>query len=248
DRGVYLRAGARSAIVPVGTRVGLAAARVVALAIAELIADADTAGAPAPAPAPAPVPPAVPSASPVVAAVPGVAPPPAPAPPAPAGPPAHVSLALEGCKGIDAVEPLTWGVAADVVWPRRAFDLAATLGVWDVPTHHAGLVDEASFVAGVARVGAGWHAGAVQLLAGPFAALYRLEGGVDHTGVLAGGGVVLRVARTLVPASKLQVFGSLRVDAFANRVRVSLVGSEPRFASPRVAGALGLGIGWDLGS
>jgi hypothetical protein len=31
-------------------------------------------------------------------------------------------------------------------------------------------------------------------------------------------------------------------------VRVSVVGADPSFATPRLAAAVGIGIGWDLGS
>jgi hypothetical protein len=86
----------------------------------------------------------------------------------------------------------------------------------------------------------------LQLALGPFVAPYRLEGGVSHTGVLAGGGAMLRVGRRLAAAPTVSVFGSLRVDAFANRVSVSVVGAEPSFATPRLAAAVGIGIGWDL--
>lgn len=117
-----------------------------------------------------------------------------------------------------------------------------------MPTRNPGRPDEASFVAGVVRASIGWRSGPLQLLLGPFVAPYRLEGGVSHAGVLAGGGATLRVARRLAAAPKVTVFGALRVDAFANRVSVSLVGAEPSFATPRVAAGVGIGIGWDLGS
>src|SRR5206468_3078920 len=79
-------------------------------------------------------------------------------------------------------------------------------------------------------------------------ALYRIEGGVNHTGGLAGGGAMVRAGWRLAAAPKTQVFGSFRVDAFANRVSVSVVGAPPSFASPRLAAAAGIGIGWDLGN
>jgi len=59
---------------------------------------------------------------------------------------------------------------------------------------------------------------------------------------------MLRVGRRLAAAPKVQVFGSLRVDAFANRIRVSVPGFEPSFASPRLAAAVAIGIAWDPGS
>jgi hypothetical protein len=149
---------------------------------------------------------------------------------------------------MDASEPLTGTAEADLTLPLRRFDVVGTLGVWDVPTRNAGRADEASFVAGVVRASAGLRAGPLQLLLGPFVAPYRIEGGVSHTGVLAGGGAMLRAGYRLASAPRVSVFGSFRVDAFANRVRVSLVGSEASFASPRLAVGVGVGVGWDLGT
>jgi hypothetical protein len=233
--GVQLRIGERRAVVRVGERVGLAAARIVALAIAELAAGT-TESAVAPQPEPS---------RPAAATRAEAAPLPAVAPPRH---PVRISIALGGSKGLDATEPLTWVCEADATVPLPRFDLVGTLGIWAVPTRNPGERDEASFVAGVVRAGAGWRSGPLQLQLGPFVAPYRLEGGVSHTGVLAGGGATLRVAWRLAAAPKVTVFGSLRVDAFANRVSVSLIGAEPSFATPRVAAGVGIGIGWDLGS
>jgi|SRR6185436_5168356 len=237
EAGVQVRMGDRRTVVVVGARAGLAAARIVALAIAELAADAPADASTAqPAAAPAPKAPAA-----IAAAI----PPPASPPPRP---PVTISVALGGAKGLDAAEPLTGTCEADVTLPLSRFDVVGTLGVWEVPTRHAGLPDEASFVAGVVRASAGWRSGPWQLLLGPFVAPYRLEGGVDHTGVLAGGGAMVRVGSRFAAAPKVQVFGSFRVDAFANRVRVSVVGAEASFASPRLAAAVAVGVGWDLGN
>jgi len=237
EAGVQVRMGDRRTVVVVGARAGLAAARIVALAIAELAADAPADASTAqPAAAPAPKAPAA-----IAAAI----PPPASPPPRP---PVTISVALGGAKGLDAAEPLTGTCEADVTLPLSRFDVVGTLGVWEVPTRHAGLPDEASFVAGVVRASAGWRSGPWQLLLGPFVAPYRLEGGVDHTGVLAGGGAMVRVGSRFAAAPKVQVFGSFRVDAFANRVRVSVVGAEASFASPRLAAGAAVGVGWDLGN
>ena len=237
EAGVQVRMGDRRTVVVVGARAGLAAARIVALAIAELAADAPADASTAqPAAAPAPKAPAA-----IAAAI----PPPASPPPRP---PVTISVALGGAKGLDAAEPLTGTCEADVTLPLSRFDVVGTLGVWEVPTRHAGLPDEASFVAGVVRARAGWRSGPWQLLLGPFVAPYRLEGGVDHTGVLAGGGAMVRVGSRFAAAPKVQVFGSFRVDAFANRVRVSAIGAEASFASPRLAAAVAVGVGWDLGN
>ena len=246
ETGVHLRMGDRQTVVLVGARAGLAAARIVALAIAELAAEVPG-GASALQPEPAP--PAADAAAgrgpPAIAA-------PAPSLPpralAPHGSPARISVALGASKGMDVIEPLTGTCEADVTFALPHFDVAAGLGIWDVPTRNAGRADEASFVAGVVRASAGWQSGPVQLLLGPFVAPYRLEGGVNHTGVLAGGGAMLRGGWRFAAAPRVQVFGSLRVDAFANRVRVSLVGAEPSFASPRLGVGVGVGVGWDLGN
>lgn len=248
--GIEIRMGDRQAVVDVGARAGLAAARIVALAIAELVAEApDAASTPQPTPAtpaaPArPPPESAPRTAPLAIAAPAT-PPAASLPP---GPPVRISVAIGGSKGMDASEPLTWTCEADAAFPLRRFEVMAGLGVWDTPTQHAGQADEASFVALVVRAGAGWRTGPVQLLLGAFAAPYRLEGGVHNTGVLAGGGTMLRVGRRLAAAPKVQVFGSLRIDAFANRISVSVPGFEPSFASPRLAAAVGIGIAWDPGS
>lgn len=238
--GIQIRMGDRQAVVDVGARAGLAAARVVALAIAELVAEAPDASSPRARPPPE----SAPRTAPLAIAAPAT-PPAASLPP---GPPVRISVAIGGAKGMDASEPLTWTCEADAAFPLRRFEVMAGLGVWDTPTQHAGQADEASFVALVVRAGAGWRTGPVQLLLGAFAAPYRLEGGVHHTGVLAGGGTMLRVGRRLAAAPKVQVFGSLRVDAFANRISVSVPGFEPSFASPRLAAAVGIGIAWDPGS
>jgi len=245
EAGVQVGMGERRTVVVVGAHTGLAAARIVALAIAELAAEASDAHPAQKSDPEAPVAHAAAANAPPVIAAPAATPLPVSAPPRPA---ALISVALGAAKGIDATEPFTGTCEADVTLPLGRFDVAGTLGVWRVPTRHAGLADEASFVAGAVRASAGLRSGPVQLLIGPFVAPYRIEGGVSHTGVLAGGGAMLRVGRKLGAAPKVHVFGSFRVDAFANRVSVSLVGAEPSFATPRLAGALGVGIAWDLGS
>jgi hypothetical protein len=243
DAGILLQLGDQRAVVPVGGRSGLPAARIVALAIAELAAAAPD--------EPPPAEPEVATAPPEGDkrdGPPAIAVPAAPAPPAPPGPPARISIALGGAKGMTAAEPLTWTFEGDVALPLRAFDLVAGLGVWNVPTRNAGWTDEASFFAGVLRAGAGWRGGPAELVLGPFVAPYRIEGAVQHTGVLAGGGAMLRMGWRLTTAAKVQLFGSLRVDAFANRVSVSVEGQDPSFVSPRLSVAGSIGVGWDLGS
>ena len=89
--GIQIRMGDRQAVVDVGARAGLAAARVVALAIAELVAEApDAASTPQPAPARPP-----PESAPLAIAAPAT-PPAASLPP---GPPVRISVAIGARRG-----------------------------------------------------------------------------------------------------------------------------------------------------
>ena len=248
EAGVQVRMGERETVVSIGAHSGLAAARVVALAIAEIAEeglDGASDGAPA---APSE------SAPPTVVAPPPTGPPAIATPALPPGAtpppeaPVRLSIALGTAKGTETFEPFIWTCEAAVAFPRRGFDLVAGLGVWGVPTINAGRPDEVSFMAGVVRAGAGWRVGPVQVVLGPFVAPYRLEGPlVSHTGLLAGGSVMARAGWRLFAGSNVEVFGSLRGDAFANRVGFAAYNSDPSFATPRVAASLAIGIGWDLG-
>jgi hypothetical protein len=245
EAGVLVRMGERQVVVSMGTHSGLAAARLVALAIAELAAEA----------------PASAAEEPTESAPPSVVAPPPPGPPSIATPAAlapganpaqdasvRLSIAFGGEKGTAAAEPYTWTCEAAAAFPRRGFDIVAGLGVWDMPKHDAGQPDEASFVAGIVRAGAGWNAGPVDIVLGPFVAPFRIEGPlVSHKGLLAGAGVMVRAGRRIVAASNVEVFASLRVDAFANRAQIWVLTGPDGFATPRVAASLAIGIGWDLG-
>jgi hypothetical protein len=244
EAGVSVRMGEREAVVPIGAHSGLAAARVVALAIAEIAAEApDDADAEASE-----------SAPPTVVAPPGSGPPsiatPATLPPGATSPQdvlVRLSLAVGTTKGLEGVEPFTWTGEVAAAFPRRGFDIVAGLGVWDMPKRNGGRPDEVSFLAGVVRAGAGWSIGPVQVGVGPFVAPYRLEGPlVSHKGALVGAGAMVRAGWKPLAASSVEVFGALRVDLFANRVRVAAE-SPDGFATPRVAASLAIGIGWDLG-
>jgi len=244
EAGVSVRMGEREAVVPIGAHSGLAAARVVALAIAEIAAEAPDDADEAPSE----------SAPPTVVAPPASGPPSIATPatlPTGATPPQDVlvrlSIAFGGTKGLEGVEPYTWMGEAAAAFPRGSFDIVAGLGVWDMPKRNGGRPDEVSFLAGVVRAGAGWSLGPVQVAVGPFLAPYRLEGPlVSHTGALLGAGVMARAGWKPIAASSVEVFGALRVDLFANRVKVAAE-SPDGFATPRVAGSLAIGLGWDLG-
>jgi hypothetical protein len=235
--GVAVRVGNKRGVVPIGDRAGAAAARVVALAIADLAADEVIPSPPAPGPAPAPPPAAGPAAE--------LAPPPSPrAPAVPMVP--QLSSTFEASRGLGAAEPLSFAVLADLVAAQGRLLAGGGLGYWQTPTQRAGRPDEASFAAVVARLWIGERLGGhVQALAGPFVAPYRLGGPFARSGLLGGGGAMLRVTAPLGP--RFLIVGVLRVDGFIDRFAVSVGDASPSLATPRVAVALGLGLGWDLG-
>jgi len=165
--------------------------------------------------------------------------------------PPLLSAAIDVSKGTGPAEPLTYGLGADlVIAPRRLpawLRLGASLGAWMVPTQRPLSVDRASLVGGAGRLFAGVGGARVQALVGPFALPYALEGesGVARNGVLAGGSAMLRYAPPV--GSAMRLLATLRIDAFANRFRVSVSDESPSLASPRIAVALAVGLGWDLG-
>ena len=245
EAGVSVRIGEREAVVSIGAHSGLAAARVVALAIADARRrSARTTPTPRrPSPRPRPSWPRrgadrLPS--------------PRPRRSRRARPRRRTcwcgSQSRSGPRRVwRASSPSPGRAKRPAAFPRRGFDIVAGLGVWDMPKRNGGRPDEVSFLAGVVRAGAGWSIGPVQVAVGPFLAPYRLEGPlVSHTGALVGAGVMSRVGWKPIAASSVEVFGALRVDLFANRVRVAAE-SPDGFATPRVAASLAIGIGWDLG-
>jgi hypothetical protein len=175
------------------------------------------------------------------------------APPAPAADrsPPLLAAAIDVSKGRGSAEPLTYGVGADLTFgaPRLPawLRLGASLGAWMVPTQRPLRVDRASLAGVSGRLLVGWSGDRLQVLVGPLVLPYALEGdvGVGRTGVLAGGGAMLRWTQPIGGAMRL--LATLRVDAFANRFRVSVGEATPSLATPRVAVALAVGLGWDLG-
>jgi hypothetical protein len=242
DDGIQLRMGDRQTVVAVGAHAGLEAARVVALQIAELAADASDEADEADEPE-------APRAPPEVIAQTGAASIAAPASPVQAvSASTRLSVAVGSLKGYESAAPFTFTGEADVAIPRNGFDLIGGVGVWDQPTTNAGGPDEVSLLAGVVRAGVGWRRGPAQFVAGPFVAPYRLEGPVlHHTGLLVGGGAMVRIGYRFPVASNIELFGSLRVDAFVNQVRIMNPTEDPTFVTPRLSAALGLGVAWDLG-
>jgi hypothetical protein len=219
DDGILVRVGDKIRAVGTDDRTGVAAARLVALVIADLAA-AEIVPAPiirrqAEIPTPAPRP----------------------------GP--LLSSALEVSRGTGASEPTTFGVAADLLAERGWWLAGGGLGVWGTPTQNAGRPDEASAAGGAARLWAGAKLGALAALVGPVVVPYHLGGSVNRSGLLVGGGASLRLQRPL--GGRTALLAMVRVDAFANRVQVALDDASSSLATPRVALAIGLGLTWDLG-
>ncbi len=214
--------------VVVGDRVGPAAARIVALVIAEMLETA---------PAPAPAPRRARQEEPIgaVAATPA-------SPVVPERHQAWVSLAGGLAKGLGHEELLTDTIDLDVVWaPKGRARIGPSLGLAVLPTRGAGSVEQVSFLDGTFRLlgGAGW--GPVEVLAGPFLATYSIGGVTPHAGRLFGGEALGRLVAPLRP--RLNLTATVRADVYANRVRVQWPDQEG-FATPRIGLAIGVGLAW----
>src|SRR5688572_11185269 len=120
-----------------------------------------------------------------------------------------LSAALDVSRGIGPAEPLTYGAGADLTAASRRlpawFRFGASLGAWMVPTQRPLRVDRASLAGVAGRLFAGAGGDRLQVLVGPFALPYALEGdvGVARTGVLAGGSAMLRLAQPIGGAVRL---------------------------------------------
>jgi len=246
---VAVLVGDRTQVVALGERTGVSAARVVALVIAELLAARQTVGTAerAPAVAAGRVDSPVPVAATAVPAPPSVAPAPLSVAPAPGAPSRFTkfSVAVTGgaSRGTGSQERLVGTLNADVsIGGGRRWRLVPSVGLIGMPTENARRLDEVSFLAGTLRVLAGGVWGPVDLLAGPFFEVYRIGGATEHSGTLVGGELVARVTAPL--SARLRLVTGLRLDAYINRVRVHWVGGDA-FATPRVGGAVDLGLQWD---
>jgi hypothetical protein len=239
---VTVQVGDRRRLVALGERTGPAAARVVALVIAELASAASPAAAApkdaAPARSPAVT---VGAVAPGPASVPSVE---TSAPAARAAAPARVSVVAGGSKGTGSEESLAATVDVDVALPlgSRGLRLVPSAGVVYTPTRGAGTFDEVSFSAAVARLLAGETWRLLDLYAGPLLEGYSIAGANPHTGALFGAEVLARVTVPLAPRARLVV--DARADAYANRVRVLFVDGGA-YATPRLALALGAGFAWE---
>jgi hypothetical protein len=244
EEAVTVSVGEASQLVTLGDRSGPAAARVVALVIAELVSEAAEAS-----PAPA----AAPAAEPKVVA----------APAAPHEPPASISVGAEPVQGrawarrlsVTAglakgtngeewlAETLDVDLALDLPWegPR----LYPSIGLTIMPTRNQGQAEEASFRAIAARALAGGRLGPVDVAAGLVVSPYSIGGAVLHSGVLVGGETMGQLMFSL--SHHLRLCTGLRVDVFADRVR-ALFADGRAYATPRIQIGLGVGLAWDWAS
>ena len=227
---IEVRLDERVVIVPITDQQGIAAARLVAVAIADLAAQIPEEEV---AVVEASTPPAQELAVAATAA-------------RPATPHStQVGAALQVGRGVGDAEPATFGVGADLLLAQGALVFGAGAGVARAPTQRAGLPDEATLTTATVRAWLGARVGDVDLLAGPFAAPYQLAGGFSRTGALFGAGALVRYHRAI--SARTHLTAAARADAFANRLRVSVGDAPPSLATPRVALALEIGLAWEFG-
>lgn len=242
---VVVETGDRSRVVALAERTGPAAARIVALVIAELLSDDAADGESTDASA---------ETSPNVRVSPdsNAVPPPSlvgvPSP-APSGPTPQPRLCVTGgmTGGPGKEELLAYAADADVILPLeyRGVRLAPSAGAVFMPTRDAGNWHEVSYKAGVARLLAGTSLGPVDLFGGPFATRYSIGGINPHAGFLFGAEALARLS---VPVSRnARLVVATRAHYYVDRVRVLFVDGTG-FATPRFELSLGIGFGWDWSS
>jgi hypothetical protein len=239
---VTVHVGPRSRLVTVGKRLGVDAARVVALVIADLVSEdtETTSGADAP---------AAPSVT--------VAGPPIAVPPTvdvvvgplrvPTARVYRLCLTAGAARGTGDEESVDRTLDVDLVMPlgdgRLRFALSAGLAL--MPTRNAGNVDEVSFSGGFARALGGASFGLVELLAGPVVSPYGIGGAMHDNGVLFGGEAL---ARLTVPLwDRLHLVGTVRADAFVDRTRIHFADGSS-YATPWLQLGLAVGVAWDWSS
>jgi hypothetical protein len=237
---VTVRAGDKTQRVDLGDRRGTAAARIVALVIADLMADelapsvasaeaaeaTDGAGAAA---ARAPETPAVLVRDATANVI--------------AQDTVRIAGTVGGSRGVGAQESVCFRADVDVSRPVEGRLVAGgSVGLVLIPTRNAGQPDEFSYTAAMARASIGWRADRLELGAGPFVSPYKLGGTTDAAGLLAGAGVTARVVTPLSSRSQLVV--AARADGYANRIHVNWLGFGG-FATPRLDFGLAVGLAWD---
>ena len=235
--------GDRSRMVTLGDRTGPAAARIVALVIAELMSDAAESDPKRDADAtrpPGAVVPGVSNAEPAaVVAAPALTPP-------GSAPPLRLTITAGVAKGMGSEELMAGTLDADLAVPLAGrLRLAPSAGLVYMPTRNAGSWNEVSFSSAVARVLGGGSFGLVDLYVGPFAARYSIGGANEHAGVLFGAEVLARLAAPLSRRTRLVV--ATRGHAYGNRVRAVWADGNG-YATPRLELTIGVGLAWDWAS
>jgi hypothetical protein len=238
---VLVRAGSKAQRVEVGDRSGTAAARIVALVIADLIVDEMVPSATVP---------AVVSPEPKASAQ--VHAPPASAPGAPvfeatSTPRSHGGLRIAATagasKGIGTEEKLCFRAEVDAGRPLVGrLVVGGTLGLGLIPRRNRGLPDELSYSSAIAGVWAGWRIHAMEVGGGPFVSPYALGGATEHFGVLTGAGCLVRLVTPL--SARLRLVVASRLNGYLNRIHVTWPG-RGGFATPRFEVVLTAGLAWD---
>jgi len=229
---VRVQVGARSRVVALAGRSGAAAARVVALVIAELVSAApDSSAIDAPSARHAtPIPPVAEPTTSLATSRRRTA---------------ATRLCLTGgvAKGIGDDELFAGTVDVDLVLPIAGgrLRLAPSVGLAMTPTTNGGTFDEVSFLGAAVRVLGGATLGPFDLLAGPVLSPYTIGGTTPHDGVLFGGELVARAAAPL--AKRLWLVAGARVDGYADRARVHWADGRA-YATPRVSVAIDVGLAW----
>ena len=244
-RTVWVRAGQREQVVELGDQRGGAAARVVALVIADLIGDelAPPAGTDRQ---------VVTSPARRRAATVSAPPPLTISTPLTVGRSIlwsetrwRMAVTAGTSKGIGSDESLCLRAEADAGRPLvGGLVLGSALGVVVIPERNRGRPDALSYTAAVARAWAGWRSEPLEAGVGPFLSPYAIGGATPHTGVLAGAGVLARLVTPL--SARLRLIIAARADGYLNRVHTTWLGSGG-FATPRLDLALTAGLGWDAG-
>jgi hypothetical protein len=238
---LIVRAGDKTQRVDVGDRRGTAAARIVALVIADLMADelAPTVSPPAAAEVTDGGGAEVARAPETRAVLVRDA-----APNARAQDPVRIAGTAGGSRGIGAQDAICFRADVDVSRPVEGRLVAGGgVGLVLIPTRNPGQPDEFSYTGAMARASIGWRADRFELGAGPFVSPYKLGGTTDRTGVLAGAGVMARLVAPL--SARTQLVVAARADGYANRVHVNWLGFGG-FATPRLDLALAVGLAWDM--
>jgi hypothetical protein len=239
---VVVEAGDRKRVVSLAERTGPAAARVVALVIAELLSDAaadgesNDAGDEPTSPAVS-VSPASKGLPPALVAVPS---------PALSGPELSTRLCVTGgmTRGTGKEELLAYAADADLILPIQysGVRLAPSAGFVFMPTRDAGNWHEVSYKAGAARLLGGTNLGPVDLFGGPIATGYSIGGINPHAGIVFGAEALARVSVPLSRNARLAL--AARANYYVDRVRV-LFADGTGYATPRFELSLGLGLSWE---